>query len=221
MSYINKEELEKGDKIINIMPPSALDRLDYFEIEYPMLFHLCNPSSGKMMESMVVEQSGVVIVKNASLPKGTYVKLQPHTKDLLDVSNPRAILETTLRNYSCLTRSGTIVIDYNKKKFYIDILQTPPQQFGLSDQEPESKVMEFSAFTGSARCLDGKASTQQVEPVFFPKNDGSNDSTTKSGSLVFGSNGKQKPSKVSSENPTLKEENEFKAFTRRKFLLRG
>jgi ubiquitin fusion degradation protein 1 len=26
-----------------------------------------------------------------TLPKGTYVKLQPHTKDFLDISNPKAM----------------------------------------------------------------------------------------------------------------------------------
>jgi ubiquitin fusion degradation protein 1 len=33
-----------------------------------------------------------VQVKNASLAKGTYMKLQPHTKDFLDISNPKAML---------------------------------------------------------------------------------------------------------------------------------
>lgn len=28
---------------------------------------------------------------------------QPHSTDFLDISNPRAVLETTLRNFSCLT----------------------------------------------------------------------------------------------------------------------
>jgi ubiquitin fusion degradation protein 1 len=36
-------------------------------------------------------------VRNVSLPKGTYVKLQPHTTDFINISNPKAVLETTLR----------------------------------------------------------------------------------------------------------------------------
>lgn len=145
VSFIEKSHLEKGDKII--MPPSALDRLAYLQIDYPMLFELRNPSASKvshcgvlefvadegliyipywMMENMLLQEGDIVNVKNASLLKGTYVKLQPHTMDFLDVSNPKAILETTLRGYSCLTTGDTIMVAYNNKKFYIDIIETKP-----------------------------------------------------------------------------------------------
>ncbi|XP_058099300.1 uncharacterized protein LOC131243760 isoform X2 [Magnolia sinica] len=129
------------------MPPSALDRLASLNIDYPMLFELCNPAAERvshcgvlefiadegviylpywMMENMLLQEGDIVQVKNASLLKGTYVKLQPHTKDFLDISNPKAILETTLRNYSCLTTGDTIMVAYNNKKFYIDIVETKP-----------------------------------------------------------------------------------------------
>ncbi|KAA8549290.1 hypothetical protein F0562_000974 [Nyssa sinensis] len=145
VSFIEKPLLEKGDKII--MPPSALDRLAYLQIDYPMLFRLSNPSAGRvshcgvlefiadegliyvpywMMENMLLQEGDIVHVKNASLSKGTFVKLQPHTKDFLDLSNPKAILETTLRSYSCLTTGDTIMVPYNNKKFYIDIVETKP-----------------------------------------------------------------------------------------------
>lgn len=45
-----------------------------------------------MMENMVLQEGGIVKVKNATLLKGTYVKLRPHTKDFLDISNPKAML---------------------------------------------------------------------------------------------------------------------------------
>ncbi|XP_040993019.1 ubiquitin fusion degradation protein 1 homolog isoform X1 [Juglans microcarpa x Juglans regia] len=145
LSFIDKSHLEKGDKII--MPPSALDRLSYLRIEYPMLFELSNLSAGRvthcgvlefvadegliylpywMMENMLLQEGQIVQVKNASLAKGTYVKLQPHTKDFLDISNPKAILETSLRSYSCLTTGDTIMVAYNNKKYYIDIVETKP-----------------------------------------------------------------------------------------------
>ncbi|KAI5665992.1 hypothetical protein M9H77_15845 [Catharanthus roseus] len=145
VSFIEKSHLEKGDKVI--MPPSALDRLAYLQIDYPMLFELSNPSGGRvshcgvlefvadegliylpywMMENMLLQEGDIVNIKNASLSKGTYVKLQPHTTDFLDISNPKAILETTLRSYSCLTTGDTIMVAYNNKKFYIDIVETKP-----------------------------------------------------------------------------------------------
>jgi ubiquitin fusion degradation protein 1 len=94
------------------MPPSALDRLASLHIEYPMLFQLSNVSVEKtshcgvleftadeglvylpywMMQNMSLEEGDVMQVKNISLVKGTYIKLQPHTQDFLDISNPKAM----------------------------------------------------------------------------------------------------------------------------------
>lgn len=44
-----------------------------------------------MMENLLLQEGDIVRVKNMTLPKGTYVKLQPHTKDFLDISNPKAM----------------------------------------------------------------------------------------------------------------------------------
>lgn len=144
-SFIDKPHIENGDKII--MPPSALDRLASLHIDYPMLFELCNVSTERvshcgvlefiaeegliympywMMENLLLQEGDVVRVKNATLPKGTYVKLQPHTSDFLNISNPKAILETTLRNFSCLTTGDSIMVAYNNKKYYIDIIESKP-----------------------------------------------------------------------------------------------
>ncbi|WOK92915.1 hypothetical protein Cni_G01607 [Canna indica] len=144
-SFIDKPQLEIGDKII--MPPSALDRLASLHIDYPMLFELHNAATERvshcgvlefiaeegmiympywMMQNLLLQEGDVVRVKNTTLPKGTYVKLQPHTKDFLDISNPKAILETTLRNFSCLTTGDSIMVAYNNKKYYIDIVETKP-----------------------------------------------------------------------------------------------
>lgn len=161
-SFIEKPHLEKGDKII--MPPSALDRLAFLHIEYPMLFELSNPSAGRvthcgvlefvadegliylpywMMENMLLQEGDIVQVKNASLSKGTFVKLQPHTKDFLDISNPKVVLETTLRSFSCLTTGDTIMVAYNNRKFYIDVVETKPSS-AVSIIETDCEV-DFAA----------------------------------------------------------------------------
>eukprot|EP00897_Mesotaenium_endlicherianum_P009816 jgi/Mesen1/8863/ME000053S08267 len=145
VSFIDKPHLENGDKVI--MPPSALDRLASLHIDYPMLFEIQNPAVGRtshcgvlefvadegliympywMMQNLLLEEGDVVKFKSATLPKGTYVKLQPHTKDFLDISNPKAVLETTLRNFSCLTVGDNIMVAYNNKKYYIDIVESKP-----------------------------------------------------------------------------------------------
>ncbi|CAI0393079.1 unnamed protein product [Linum tenue] len=145
VAFLDKPHLEKGNKVI--MPPSALERLASLHIDYPMLFELHNPSIERvthcgvlefvaeegliylpywMMENLLLQEGDLVQLRNASLEKGTYVKLQPHSTDFLDVSNPKAILETSLRNYSCLTTGDTILVAYNDKKYYINIVETKP-----------------------------------------------------------------------------------------------
>ena len=61
------------------------------------------PSPEQMMENLQLTEGDVVTLRSATLPKGTYVKLQPHSTDFTEISNPRAVLETTLRSFSCLT----------------------------------------------------------------------------------------------------------------------
>lgn len=56
----------------------------------------------KMMENLLLQEGDRIIVKNTSLPAGTYVKLQPHSKTFLDISNPKAVYVSD-RSYSSLS----------------------------------------------------------------------------------------------------------------------
>ncbi|KVH96644.1 Ubiquitin fusion degradation protein UFD1, partial [Cynara cardunculus var. scolymus] len=196
-SFIDKPQLENGDKII--MPPSALDRLASLHIDYPMLFELRNSATERvshcgvlefiaeegmiympywMMENLLLQEGDIVRVKNVTLPKGTYVKLQPHTKDFLDISNPKAILETTLRNFSCLTTGDSIMVAYNNKKYYIDIIESKPSHAisiietdcevdfapPLDYKEPERPVTSVPSSKAPA---EGEAAPVE-EPKFNP-----------------------------------------------------
>ncbi len=145
VSFIDKTQLENGDKVI--LPPSALDRLASLRIDYPMLFQISNPKEKKtshcgvlefvadeghayipywMMQNLLLTEGDLVKFRSISLAKGTYVKLRPHTSDFLDISNPKAVLEMTLRNYSCLTKDDTVLVNYNNKRYFIDIVETQP-----------------------------------------------------------------------------------------------
>ncbi|KAG5253723.1 ubiquitin fusion degradation protein [Salix suchowensis] len=135
VSFIDKAHLERGDKII--MPPSALDRLATLHIDYPMLFELHNPSAGRtshcgvlefiadegmiylpywMMENMLLQEGDIVELRSTSLAKGTFTSPTPK----------QCCLETSLRSYSCLTTGDTIMVAYNNKKYYIDIVEAKP-----------------------------------------------------------------------------------------------
>ncbi|GFP85942.1 ubiquitin fusion degradation protein 1 homolog [Phtheirospermum japonicum] len=197
-SFIDKAQIENGDKVI--MPPSALDRLASLHIDYPMLFELRNTAAERvshcgvlefiaeegmiympywMMENLLLQEGDFVKVKNVTIPKGTYVKLQPHTKDFLDISNPKAILETTLRNFSCLTTGDSIMVAYNNKKYYIDIIESKPSNAisiietdcevdfapPLDYKEPEKPVQHLS--TGKSP-VQGEEPPAETEPKFNP-----------------------------------------------------
>ncbi|XP_065874222.1 uncharacterized protein [Euphorbia lathyris] len=197
-SFIEKPQIENGDKII--MPPSALDRLASLHIDYPMLFELRNDAAERvshcgvlefiaeegmiympywMMENLLLQEGDIVRLKSATLPKGTYVKLQPHTKDFLDISNPKAILETTLRNYSCLTTGDSIMVAYNNKKYYIDIIESKPSN-AITIIETDCEVdfappLDYKEPERPApRIPQGKATSQDedvpdtTEPKFNP-----------------------------------------------------
>ena len=119
-----------------------------------------------MMQNLLLQEGDIVKLKSCSLPKGTYVKLRPQSKDFLDITNPKAVcvpapgrvaaacgprarrvgaqradatrglrpcararsLETTLRKYSCLTTGDSVLINYNNKRYFIDIFETKPQR---------------------------------------------------------------------------------------------
>lgn len=145
VSFIGREDLEKGNKII--LPPSALDHLARLNISYPMLFEVSNPNMNRrthcgvlefiaeegtcylpywIMCNLLLQEGDIVRITNTTLPKGSFVKLQPVSKDFLDIHNPRAVLENTLRNFATLTVGDCIVIMYNNKKYEIEIIETKP-----------------------------------------------------------------------------------------------
>lgn len=147
VSFLGKEELEKGNKII--LPQSALDHLARLNISYPMLFEMSNPATNRsthggvqefiaeegtcfipywMMQNLLLQEGDLIRVGNTSLPKGSYVKLQPCSSDFLDIHNPRAVLENTLRNFATLTVGDCIVIDYNQRKYEIEIIECKPSK---------------------------------------------------------------------------------------------
>jgi ubiquitin fusion degradation protein 1 len=145
VSFQDKDHLEEGDKIL--LPTSALDSLARLHVEYPMLFEVSNPIEGKrthcgvlefsaeegscflpywMMQNLLLEAGSLLTIKNVSLPKATFVKFQPQSVDFLDISNPKAVLETQLRNFSCVTKSDHLCIHFNGRKYYMEVKEVKP-----------------------------------------------------------------------------------------------
>lgn len=79
-----------------------------------------------MMQNLIMEEGSLINVTNVSLPKATFVKLQPQSTDFLEISNPRAVLEHALRNYSCVTVHDIIQIPYNNKNYHFELKDVQP-----------------------------------------------------------------------------------------------
>jgi ubiquitin fusion degradation protein 1 len=137
------KQIQKGDKIL--LPPSAFESLARLQVDYPMLFQLtagdrvthsgvleftaeegCVYIPFWMMQNLLIEEGAVLSVKNVSLPKATFVKLQPQSVDFLEISNPRAVLEHALRNYSCVTLHDIIQLPYNGKNYHFQLKDVQP-----------------------------------------------------------------------------------------------
>jgi ubiquitin fusion degradation protein 1 len=142
-----------------------------------------------MMQNLLLREGDIVRVINTTLPKGTFVKLQPVTKDFLDIHNPKAVLENSLRHFATLTKGETIVLKYNNRSFEIDIVATkpsdaisiveadvevdfaPPKDYvepqRVPGPEPEPVAPQKSAlFSGSGKQLNGKqAKPLPIQPL--------------------------------------------------------
>lgn len=127
------------------MPPSAFDTLARLQVDYPMLFQLtagdrtthcgvleftaeegCVYIPFWMMQNLLIEEAALVTITNVSLLKATFVKLQPQSVDFLEISNPRAVLEHALRNFSCVTAHDIIQIPYNNKNYHFELKEVKP-----------------------------------------------------------------------------------------------
>ncbi|KAF2073732.1 hypothetical protein CYY_004965 [Polysphondylium violaceum] len=147
ISFLPKEKhyLETGGKIL--LPPSALNTLSRLNIQYPMLFEISNSLTKRashcgvlefiaeegvcylpywMMQNLLLKEGEFIDVKSATLPTGTFVKIQPHSSSFLDISNPKAVLENSLRKFATLTKNDEIMIDYNDKKYYLKVVEIKP-----------------------------------------------------------------------------------------------
>ncbi|KZZ97770.1 ubiquitin fusion degradation protein Ufd1 [Ascosphaera apis ARSEF 7405] len=140
-----RENVNHGGKVI--MPPSALDKLTRLHITYPMMFELVNGAKEKtthagvlefiaeegkiylpywLMQTLLLEPGDLLQVKSTDLPPGSFIKLQAQSPTFLDISDPKAVLEQSFRNFSCLTKGDIFTFSYNDQVYEMAVLETKP-----------------------------------------------------------------------------------------------
>lgn len=197
LSHIDKSHLEDGNRII--MPLSAFDKLVLLKIEYPMVFEIINPECEQashcgvlefsadegfvflptwMMKNLQLYEGQLVTLKSTTLRKGTYLKIQPHSMKFFGLPNPKALLEETLRGFSCLTVGDTIMLNHDNNRYYIDILEAKPSSavsvvetdcevdFALASdyKEPEKKPKALIIPREATKADEEKSKTPKLIP---------------------------------------------------------
>ena len=94
-----------------------------------------------MMLALALKPRDVVDVKLIeTVPPGSAVQLRPHTTAFTKIANHQAVLETELKHYSALTRGSTIPFDYNKQRYYFDVVDLRSAPRG--EKVPMAKVQD-------------------------------------------------------------------------------
>ena len=156
-----RDAANHGGKIF--LPASALDKLTQLHITYPMLFELINGAKEKMTHAGVLEFTAeegrcylpywvmvrlglepgdLLQCKSTDLRPGQFIKLQPQSTNFLEISDPKAVLETAFRNFSCLTVGDVFTFAYNDETFEIAVLEVKPETdaHAISVQETDLEV---------------------------------------------------------------------------------
>lgn len=142
----NKDIANYGGKIF--LPQSALHKLTMLNIRYPMLFKISTTNTNKythsgvleftadegrcylpdwMMNTLNIAAGTVVKIQTTDLPQGNFVKLEPQSTDFLEITDPKAVLENALRNFTTLTVGDIIELNYNNHIYQIKILEVKPE----------------------------------------------------------------------------------------------
>mmetsp|Transcript_27441 Transcript_27441/g.40529 ORF Transcript_27441/g.40529 Transcript_27441/m.40529 type:complete len:333 (-) Transcript_27441:50-1048(-) len=77
-----------------------------------------------MMRALGLQPRDIVDVSLVTtIPPGSAARFRPHSSDFSkDISNPQAVMETELKHYSSLTKGTVIAFDYNKKRYWFDVV---------------------------------------------------------------------------------------------------
>lgn len=80
-----------------------------------------------MMLNLLIDEGDLITIETVQLPRATYCKLQPQSKDFLDITNQKAALENFLRNFGCLTTGDLLNMEYNGKVHGFRVMETKPE----------------------------------------------------------------------------------------------
>ncbi|PRP87573.1 hypothetical protein PROFUN_04600 [Planoprotostelium fungivorum] len=79
-----------------------------------------------VLKNLRAKEGDQVTLRRVKLPRGTFVKLQPHTAEFLEVNDTRAMFEWVLPKFMVLNQGDTIVVPYRDKKYTFNVMEVKP-----------------------------------------------------------------------------------------------
>lgn len=81
-----------------------------------------------MMQTLLLEPGDLLQLKSTDLPSGSFIKLQPQSTSFINaITDPKAVLENVLRNFSALTKGDVFQFLYNDEVFEILVQDVKPE----------------------------------------------------------------------------------------------
>ena len=176
---------------------SHISRTVQQQISYPMHFMVRAPRTGRhthcgvleftapegrcylplwMMRQIGAEDGDAVEVAYTVLPLGRGVRLQPCTRDFLDLSDHRAVLEVMMTKYAALTVGDVFLFHYNRRDYHLEVRDVVPHnaqnainivETNLAiefdppkDMPPEPAASDASAASASQASLPSSSSSK-------------------------------------------------------------
>jgi len=150
VSFIGRADAELTNSVI--LPQSALYKLssmkNFGSETDPMTFRImnielnCSSHCGvldftgeedvcyiplHMFNRLNLSEGMMVNIRNVYLEKGKFIKFRPHKTEFVMYENPKVILENALRSYVCVSKGDTLTIQFNRKNYYIDVVECKPK----------------------------------------------------------------------------------------------
>lgn len=132
-----------------LLPPSCLNDISQLSMVFPLQFKIETRSRRPrfvyaavleftaelgtvvlpqwMLDHLGLAENSAVTLTTCSLSGANIVKLQPHTKDFIALSDPRMVLEHHLTHYPVLTKGTSIVINHAQREFKLNIVSVTNQ----------------------------------------------------------------------------------------------
>lgn len=145
-SSVRETRINEGGRVL--LPQSVLTDLSRVHVAYPLQFKILSINRKYVFASVLefTSTEGTVVLPDwmydhlqlkprttvrltsCTLPEGSLIKLQPHKKDFVSLTDPRLVLEQHLSSYPVLFAGSTIVIRYAGREFLLDVTEILDKQ---------------------------------------------------------------------------------------------